>query len=75
MLGWGLAWFLCRCMQLVLWPFSSPTRFPEVPSALFMAGQHLVNLIEGFVLSILAYQFGESLAWELVDILQQPGPG
>lgn len=75
MLGWGLAWFLCRCVQLVLWPFSAPTRFPEVPSALFMAGQHLVNLIEGFVLSILAYQFGESPAWELADILQQPGPG
>lgn len=75
MLGWGLAWFLCRRMQLLLRPFSAPTPFPEVPSALFMAGQHLVNLIEGFVPSILAHQFGESPAWELVDIVRQPGPG
>ena len=62
-------------MQLVLRPFSAPTRFPEVPSALFMAGQHLINLIEGFVPSTLAHQFGESPAWELADILLQPGPG
>ena len=75
MLGWGLAWFLCHRMQLVLRPFSAPTRFPEVPSALFMAGQHLVNLIEGFVPSTLAHQFGENPAWELADILLQPGPG
>lgn len=75
MLGWGLAWFLCHRMQLVLRPFSAPTRFPEVPSALFMAGQHLINLIEGFVPSTLAHQFGESPAWELADILLQPGPG
>ena len=32
--GWGLAWFLCHRMQLVLRPFSAPTPYPQKTSSL-----------------------------------------
>lgn len=56
-------------------PPSSRPHSPRLPLLCSQAGQPLVNLIEGFVLSVLARQLGESPAWELADILRQPGPG
>lgn len=69
----GLAWLpgpshAAPSLALFTYPL------PRVPSALFMAGQHLVNLIEGFVPSILAHQFG-GFSLGVADIVRQPGPG
>lgn len=56
----------------------SPGPFPPPPPSLRFPPlcswqSSIVNLIEGFVPSILAHQFGESPAWELADIVRQPG--
>ena len=70
--GVGACWVPVSCAASISGP--SPPPSPRLPLLCSQADQRLVNLTEGFVPSVLAHQLGESPAWELADILMQPGP-
>lgn len=67
----GAAWLPHHRAQPLPWPSSRPS--PTAPGLCSQAGRHLVNLIEGFVLSTPAHGLRGRVAWELAGILTQAG--